>query len=182
MRREIAIISTDQATTAAAAAPSRHGRFLQKSPLRRPHHLSIGVAQRSTAQHSTAQHRAFRALFCPSHASIKRKTPRPGSVPVPVSVPVASAAASLSYTYIAWTNIVKVSSGQSIAYLRESRRDARELLLSTWDGDMPSPAIHNRITYRNNDISSYLPRCGAITSSCHARHGRFAPLCPVSAS
>jgi hypothetical protein len=38
MKREIAIISTDQATTpAAAAAPSRRAMFLQQEPLSEGH-------------------------------------------------------------------------------------------------------------------------------------------------
>jgi len=143
MRREIAIISTDQATTASSrnsssssSKPPWHAPS-ENAPSKKgtPKHSRSRIAQRNVP--------SLRSLR-PLSLTCKHKKKAPRSDSLPCSCPwrasaAAVAAASLSYMYIAWTNIVRVSSRQSIACLRESRRDARELLLSTWDGDMSCP-------------------------------------------
>jgi hypothetical protein len=132
-------------------------------------------AQRSTALHRTAQHPSVAPP--PSHASIKRRAPRAALtlflslshllLVLPLRTAISHVRLSSGYVYC---------SHPLIAFFRESRRDARVLLLSTWDRDMdypvPPPVSRHSIAYRNDISNSNLPRCGAITSVCHARHGR----------
>ena len=106
------------------------------------------------------------SLLYPSHASIKRKAltrARPYSCPCRICCCCCCCFPLVHrmYTY-------RQGPGhQSIASLRKSRRDARELLLSIWDGgmDCPLPAAHNRIAYRD-DISSGPAKVAAPSRLC----------------
>lgn len=114
------------------------GMFLQKkrpSNKGTPKHSRSRIAQRNVP--------FGRSVRYPSHASIKRRRlPQAHSlVPVPGRLArLLLLLPSRTSTCISHGRLLSGSvSRQLIACLRESRRDARELLLSTWDGDMSCP-------------------------------------------